>query len=841
VALVVGTVVSAWQAVRATRAESLAGARLVAERQARQDADTNFQKARQAVDEYFTVVSDSPLLDAPGLEPLRKQLLETALRYNREFIKQHSEDADLQADVAAAHSRVSEITYLVGGSRDKWFPHMRDAADIVSRLIEEHRDTPEVQQRLARIHLSIGRTEGAIGSVDTRDVLRYLQKQAQNWEKFVRDNPDDAKFRNTLAGIYYYLAGTEGVVSKKMDWANKAVQIWEKLARENPKVPGYRIDLAKCHEERASILNAAGRGQEANQETQRALRLRQELARDFPERASHRAWLAVSYRTLGEMQSARKEFKDAEKTLRSAMELQEKLVAEFPSVHTYQDDLAKTQQDLGAVFKNLGKSVEAEAAYRHALGGFEQLVVAFPRAARYQTQLLQTAKELAQLLEASGQPQKKREILDEVFAAYEKLTAQLANTSEDLQAMAARYQNLANLLRESGQPEEAEKAYGKGLAVREKLATDFPQVDQHIWDLAASYIEAAHLLQDARRYNEAAKIYERARTFLETRAAQFPEQTEFRAELGRIHNHTGWLLSSSGRPSEAEKAHRQALALYEKLAQVKSKSERSRRHRQELAWTHHWLGHLLANRNRPQEAEKAFRQAIALEEELDTDFPNQGHSGWIAGECGNLATLFIRLSQWDKAAAAYAKVDLLARPPREDAFAYACLLLIRGDSEGYNRFCQGMIQHTTKTEDPFEASVLARSCAMARKCPIDPAQAVHWANQAVARANYAWYIHVLGLAQYRAGQFDQALQSFTRANVEYWSARYLNWFGLALVHHRLGHPDEARRCLDKGIQWLERERPRSPEQPVNVHAMDWLEAEVLRREAENLLKIKRTP
>lgn len=418
-----------------------------------------------------------------------------------------------------------------------------------------------------------------------------------------------------------------------------------------------------------------------------------------------------------------------------------------------------------------------------------------------------------------------------VFAVYEKLTAQSASTSEDLQAMAAMYQNLAKLLRDSGQLEEAEKAYEKGLTIREKLATDFPHEDRHVWDLAACYIDAGHLLQDNNRHNEAAKIYERARKFLEARQAQFPEQTEYRAELGRIHNHIGWLLASSGRLSEAEKAHRQALDLYEKLAQVRSKPELNRRHRQELAWTHEWLGHVQTNSNRPQEAEKAFRQVIALEEELNTEFPNQGHLGVIAGEYCNLARLFIRLSQWDKAAAEYAKAELYTRPLREDAFAYACLFLLRGDREGYNRFCQGMIQRAAQTEAPLEAFVLARSSAMERKSPVDPARIVQWANQVVASGDYAWYVHVLGLAQYRAGQFDQALQSLTRANVEYWPCRDLNWFGLALVHHRLGHPDEARRCLDRGIQWLDRQRPRSPEQPANIHPMDWLEAQVLRREA----------
>jgi serine/threonine protein kinase len=185
--LVMGTAVSIWQAVRATRA-------LDAESRAHQDADTNLQTARQAVDDYFTVVSDSPLLDAPGLEPLRKQLLETALRYNRDFIEKHTEDPSLQADVAAAHIRVAEITYLVGGSSDEWFPHTREGVDIISRLIEEHRDTPDVQTRLAKIHVSIGEATAG-GSVPVQDEIRCFEKLVKCWEKLIQDNPSEPDFQ----------------------------------------------------------------------------------------------------------------------------------------------------------------------------------------------------------------------------------------------------------------------------------------------------------------------------------------------------------------------------------------------------------------------------------------------------------------------------------------------------------------------------------------------------------------------------------------------------------------------------------------------------------------------
>jgi superkiller protein 3 len=199
---------------------------------------------------------------------------------------------------------------------------------------------------------------------------------------------------------------------------------------------------------------------------------------------------------------------------------------------------------------------------------------------------------------------------------------------------------------------------------------------------------------------------------------------------------------------------------------------------------------------------------------------------------------YIRVSQWDQAAGEYSKADLGASRPSDDAFAYACLFLIRGDGEGYDCFCRDLIRRAGQTVDHFEAYALARICASARKSPVDPARAVRWANQAVTSSQPPWYFHVLGLAQYRAGQYEQSLQSFARANETELRTWDLNWFGLALAHHRLGHADEARRCLAKGVQWLEREGPPGPGRPTKILPQDWLEAQLLRREAEDLIDPK---
>ncbi len=74
----------------------------------RKRAEENFREARQAVDHYFTLISESRLMDVPGAEPLRKELLNAALDYYRKLPKAESGDAEVQAELAAAFLRMAQ-------------------------------------------------------------------------------------------------------------------------------------------------------------------------------------------------------------------------------------------------------------------------------------------------------------------------------------------------------------------------------------------------------------------------------------------------------------------------------------------------------------------------------------------------------------------------------------------------------------------------------------------------------------------------------------------------------------------------------------------------------------
>jgi tetratricopeptide (TPR) repeat protein len=150
-----------------------------------------------------------------------------------------------------------------------------------------------------------------------------------------------------------------------------------------------------------------------------------------------------------------------------------------------------------------------------------------------------------------------------------------------------------------------------------------------------------------------------------------------------------------------------------------------------------------------------------------------------------------------------------------------------------------MVERAGQTNVPFEAYILARTCGLAPQAIADSQRAVHWAEQAVAGSPAdGWYLHALALAHYRAGHYQLALTQTERAIKTGWEEE-LNWLVLAMAHHHLGQDAEARQWLVKAVDVLDKARAANPGEPVQSVALDWLEAQVLRSEAEAMIAGKK--
>jgi tetratricopeptide (TPR) repeat protein len=64
--------------------------------------------------------------------------------------------------------------------------------------------------------------------------------------------------------------------------------------------------------------------------------------------------------------------------------------------------------------------------------------------------------------------------------------------------------------------------------------------------------------------------------------------------------------------------------------------------------------------------------------------------------------------------------------------------------------------------------------------------------------------NALGVAQYRASQWEKAIDSLQKSTAMRKDGDVNEWFFLAMSHWQLGHKDEARKWFDKGVEWTDK-------------------------------------
>jgi tetratricopeptide (TPR) repeat protein len=193
--------------------------------------------------------------------------------------------------------------------------------------------------------------------------------------------------------------------------------------------------------------------------------------------------------------------------------------------------------------------------------------------------------------------------------------------------------------------------------------------------------------------------------------------------------------------------------------------------------------------------------------------------------------------RWAEAAADYAKV-ILSRPIEDDCIEYAGLLLLLEDKTRYQQFCNDLVTRFSDSSDEYAASVIARICALGPAEDVEPATLLRWATLGArdmpSRENSDRWLS-LGLTQYRAGNYDQAIKSLTRAHAPFHVGREQSWFLLAMAHHRLGDARQAEECMETATQLLAKRSSSHPDKPAEFPVVDWIELQLISREAKALI------
>jgi eukaryotic-like serine/threonine-protein kinase len=208
----------------------------------------------------------------------------------------------------------------------------------------------------------------------------------------------------------------------------------------------------------------------------------------------------------------------------------------------------------------------------------------------------------------------------------------------------------------------------------------------------------------------------------------------------------------------------------------------------------------------------------------------------------NLTDYAAAVGKWRVASALLDRIINQAQTDSWNCFRAANLYAYLGDENEYQRVYEVMLKQFGTTRVPGIAARVARSCLL-RPGALNQDPRVQELTDLMTKdlvaqgVTFPYEIQIKGLADYRAGRFSEAADSFKKslnAALPYepyvLPARLAAGYLLAMAQYKLGKRDEARRTLTELVTDIPSESPR-----LRSSWHDWLYADVLRREAEELL------
>lgn len=451
-------------------------------------SDAN-RETRQAVDEFFTEVSENPRLlrKEPGTQELRKALLQRASGYYEQFLTRWADDPSVRVETAAAYHRLAwTLNELAPGPQaQEMYERARTIrAELVARnpndvsrlrelaatendlgalLVERgrpsealtllesaragrekvaaaHPDGPQGARDLAHTLSNIGYVHHALGHLS--DGLRACRAAVSNLERLLREHPEDVDGAFELGRALTNAAWLEratGQPSAALATVAYARSVLEKLHARHADRPEFALELAKTLNNQAIMLAGDKRMEEARSGYEKAREIEERLARENPGVVEYLEAVASTHNNFGALLRSHRELPAAVVAFRRALEIQDQLARDHADVPAYTLAVARAHNNLGVVQREMGERLQAVADLERARAIEEKLL-------RDNPTIAESAELLAMTLSNLGQALRELNRRPEALAAYEAALNRREQFVRDNPGSPARLYDVSRLL-----------------------------------------------------------------------------------------------------------------------------------------------------------------------------------------------------------------------------------------------------------------------------------------------------------------------------------------------------------------------------------------------------------
>jgi tetratricopeptide (TPR) repeat protein len=373
------------------------------ERQARQQAENafalaeeRFRETRGVVDRFYTQVSEEVLLRQPGLQQVRRELLEMTLAHYQRFVEQRSDDRDLLQEVALTWYRIGSITEELQSPENSLEAYKR--AEEIQRQISGSKDAAGIGARLSDTVNAIGRVEQKRGDLEAAGVA--YQEATRLRQEAVTLRPDQTGLQRKLAnsimnsGLVLHLSGDERAGLELIKRAQE--RRWNQLASSDD--VKLRRDLG-MGEYNLAILVMADDPDAGEQHLLSAVDAFDRVLEKTPRDSMTEKNLASSHRLLADRYLALGRIKDAITHYRAAVSILETLTIRNPESVDFQVALASVQMNMAATDVSEGRTADAIARLESSIGLLDRLADSISSVPMYRRDLAAACNKLASLVE----------------------------------------------------------------------------------------------------------------------------------------------------------------------------------------------------------------------------------------------------------------------------------------------------------------------------------------------------------------------------------------------------------------------------------------------------------
>jgi eukaryotic-like serine/threonine-protein kinase len=374
-----------------------------------------------------------------------------------------------------------------------------------------------------------------------------------------------------------------------------------------------------------------------------------------------------------------------------------------------------------------------------------------------------------------GQLDKAVEAFQQQSSLLEGLLGEEPNDSQYRLRLIESLSSRAHVLRDMGKTEQARQAYRRAAKLEEQASAAAPADPARQASLANILLNYATVLSPGGDAQQIERLLQRAMELTRSALRTDPDSKWYKHNLALCLEGQATAYRNKGQRAQAEEAARASVEIWE---QLRKRGQLDRWTERYLGRGYSGLGLIVAGRGRFAEAEKLYGQAAEILGRMVKDYPDGAPwRGDLVCTRACQARLQEQLGYYDKAVERY-RQGLQLDP--KGAHANNCLAW-------------------------FLATCSEPSARNSR-------EAVRLAKKAVAAApEDADSRNTLGVAQYRDGDFEAAVETLNKSMTLRPGGDAHDWFFLAMAYWKLGDREEARRWLAKGVQSLQKDETQDEE------------------------------